>query len=491
MTPSESARCIREALLQSLPPVDQAGSHDERHPAFTYVPPSHAKALDPDCSVVEGIRGAGKSFWWSHLASEPHRRFIEAAFPDLRLQHKTLAVQAFGAQATSQDAPSPDVLAKLIKEHPPRAVWRAVLALKASFPSPFPANAKWPERVTWVAENPEAFDELLQRRDAELDAQGSTLVIMFDALDRLADEWDGIRPLARGLMQIALEMRSTKRIRCKLFLRPDMLQDKAIIGFPDASKLLARRASLAWRKVDLYALLFQCLANAGTGGQLFRDMCAKALGLQWSRAGDGWQLPPTLRADEDLQEAAFVLLAGNAMGAGPSGYKRGKPYTWLVNHLQDGLDQVSPRSFAAALTKAVEQTPDDHSLALHFRAIQDGVKAASEIRVDEVTGEDYPWVDIVMKPLKGNVIVPCTQKEIERLWKQDGTVEALVTRLAATGPTSVKLPPQNLELKESGLLLDLAALGLVKRMNDSRIQMPDVYRIAFGLGRKGGVKPLK
>lgn len=491
MTPSDSARRIRQALLQSLPPVDQAGSHDERDPAFTYVPPSHAKALDPDCSVVEGIRGAGKSFWWSHLASEPHRRFIEAAFPDLRLPHETLAVQAFGAQATSQDAPSPDLLAKLIQAHPPRAVWRAVLALKAAFPSPFPATAKWPERVAWVAENPEAFDELLLQRDAQLDAQGSTLVVMFDALDRLADDWDGIRPLARGLMQIALEMRSTKRIRCKLFLRPDMLQDKAIIGFPDASKLLARRASLAWRKADLYALLFQCLANAGDGGQVFRDLCAEALGLEWTKASEGWQLPSKLRADEDLQEAAFVLLAGNAMGAGPSGYKRGKPYTWLVNHLQDGLDQVSPRSFAAALIKAVEQTPDEYPLALHFRAIQDGVKAASAIRVDEVTGEDYPWVDIVMKPLKGNIIVPCTQKEIERLWKQDGTVEALVARLAATGPKSVKLPPQNLELKEPGLLIDLAALGLVKRMNDSRIQMPDVYRIAFGLGRKGGVKPLK
>jgi hypothetical protein len=34
-------------------------------------------------------------------------------------------------------------------------------------------------------------------------------------------------------------------------------------------------------------------------------------------------------------------------------------------------------------------------------------------------------------------------------------------------------------------------LGVIQRMEDGRIQMPDVYRIAFGFGRRGGVKPLK
>jgi hypothetical protein len=32
---------------------------------------------------------------------------------------------------------------------------------------------------------------------------------------------------------------------------------------------------------------------------------------------------------------------------------------------------------------------------------------------------------------------------------------------------------------------------LLERLRDQRIQMPDVYRIGFGFGRRGGVKPLK
>ena len=55
----------------------------------------------------------------------------------------------------------------------------------------------------------------------------------------------------------------------------------------------------------------------------------------------------------------------------------------------------------------------------------------------------------------------------------------------------VKLPPQNLDQGSNGVLLDLESLGLVQRMQDRRIQMPDVYRLAYGLGRRGGVKPLK
>ena len=60
------------------------------------------------------------------------------------------------------------------------------------------------------------------------------------------------------------------------------------------------------------------------------------------------------------------------MASGPSGYKRGKPYTWLVNHLLDGLGQVSPRSYCEAVRHAAELTPTETPTALHFKAIQAG-----------------------------------------------------------------------------------------------------------------------
>jgi hypothetical protein len=197
-----------------------------------------------------------------------------------------------------------------------------------------------------------------------------------------------------------------------------------------------------------------------------------------------------LRTDEAVQEQAFIQLAGKAMASGPSGYKRGKPYTWLVNHLQDGLDQVSPRSFFAAIRHAADKTSDATSLPLDYKAIQSGVQAASQIRVNEITREDYPWVEIVMQPLKGKLTVPCTAKDMEALWNNDRTLQQLRDRLKQSG-FSVKLPPQRLDEGVEGVLSDLESLGLIKRLSDGRVQMPDVYRIAFGLGRRGGVKPLR
>jgi hypothetical protein len=490
-----TAQILRSAIREALPEIDHSGPSTATAPGAIYVPPSHAKALHPDNSLVEGIRGSGKSFWWATLSSEPHRRILTAAFPETQIEPKVTIERGFGAQPSSIDAPSQDVLADLVRDFPPRAIWRAVLACKAKFATPFPAMEQvgagvWRQRVAWVASNPEAYDALLQKADQAFDANGKTLLVLFDALDRLADDWQHIRPLAKALLQLALDVRGTRRIRLKLFCRPDMLEDKGITGFPDASKLLARKTQLVWRRTDLYALLYQCLGNAAGGGETFRNSCTSVARLDWEYGESAWFLPKVLRTDEAVQEQIFVALAGQAMASGPSGIKRGKPYSWLVNHLQDGRDQVSPRSFIEAVRKAAENTPDEHSLALHFKGIQQGVQAASRIRVNEITGEDYHWVAELMHPLRGRVTVPCESEDIASIWRQERSLDRLHNSLLESGD-GVKLPPQSLDQGAEGVLNDLEALGLIQRLSNRRIQMPDVYRIAFGLGRRGGVKPLR
>lgn len=487
---------VRAGLIESLPAIDQAGGKIEQPVPYTYVPPSHAKALDPDSSLIEGIRGAGKSFWWSALLSANHRSFVSRAFPDAHLPQNVNIVSGFGDSSGSVDTPSKDVLASLAV--PPRSIWRALVAEKGGFGGSFAkmrrqGNVTWKSRAEWVQNNPEEFDNLLGELDRKLVKDDRHLVILFDALDRLADDWGAIRPIARALLQVGLEMRSTQRIRFKMFVRPDMLEDRAIVGFPDASKLLARKTALSWRRVDLYGLLFQCLGNSRLGGGHFRNFVKNEVGLSYVRADQYWLVPQALRSDEYQQEHVFIRIAGRAMSSSPTGHKRGRPYSWLVNHLQDGRDQVSPRSFAAAVRHAAEQSKEHystHKYPLHFAAIQSGVQAASQIRVDELIKEDYPWVDTVMRPLRGNVTIPCLAREIIKYWRQDKVLDQLEDALQ-TNQNPVKLPPQHLEDGHEGVLADLEELGVVQKLRDGRVQMPDVYRIAFGLGRRGGVKPLR
>ncbi|MBI3756358.1 MAG: hypothetical protein HY267_00125 [Deltaproteobacteria bacterium] len=484
----------RQALSESLPENDQASSSPSAGVAFTYVPPSHARALDPENTLVEGIRGAGKSFWWAALNSEPHRRFVSSVFPETRLGSNVEVSQGFGPQLPTKLTPSKDTLVQLAESFEPRHIWRAVVAVHARFPAPFPGEAKWREKVQWVRENPEDYDGLFYAADEALASSGKVRLILFDALDRLADDWPHIRPLARALLQVALDLRACRGIRAKLFVRPDMLEDREICAFPDASKLLGRKVALTWQRVDLYTLLFQCLGNAPKSGSVFRGHCDKVFHLKWEQEKESkaWVVPRTLRTDEDKQKEMFHAIAGPTMASGPSGHKRGFPYTWLPNHLLDGRDQVSPRSFCAALRHAANsETPEEWSYPLHYKAIQAGVQAASRIRVDEITVEDYPWVGILMAPLRGQVTVPCSAEEILTLWEKKETLSTLRDVLAEQGDQKVKLPPQHMNEGPEGILQDLAELGLIQRLLDKRIQMPDVYRIAFGLGRRGGVKPLK
>lgn len=478
---------IRSGVKKTAEVLDQAQATSDRPQEFTYVPPSHARALDPDATLIEGIRGAGKSFWFTQLALPENLAFVKANFPEVRLPAKLDVAQGFGMGLSVSQAPDADTLVALVDKFRPRSIWRAVVALHAGIGGEFPGQDGWSKRVGWVQENPEAFASGIEAADKRLVSDGKTRLILFDALDRMAEDWPHIRQLAKGLLQVALDMRSTRSLRCKVYVRPDLLQDQDVISFPDYSKLLANKASLVWSRADLYALLYQCLGNAEVSRTAFSALVAKVVARKAVADSTArWSVPPVLRHDESLQESLFERIAGKAMG---SSTKRGKPYTWLVNHLQDGLNQVSPRSFYAALGTAARNTPDDHPLTLDYRAIQQGVQQASQIRVQEIT-EDYPWVRGVMEPLRGNLVVPCAANDFEKIWKSERTLVNLGTQIKGGG-SGAKLPPQSLDQGPSGILRDLESLGMVQRMDGKRIQMPDVYRVAFGFGRKGGVKPLK
>jgi len=484
---SKESLAIRQGVIEAASSLDQAQVSGQQPAGFTYVPPTHARALDINATLVEGMRGAGKSFWWSSLASQPHRAFIQVGFPDARLPKRIDVAHGFGTASSNNEYPDAEQLIDLVGQFRPRSIWRAVVATHAGFSKDFASIKTWAGRVQWVQSNTELFAEELDRADRRLDNSSSKLLILFDALDRLADSWAHIRPLSKGLLQVALDMRSTRNIRCKVYVRPDMLEDDEIVSFPDFSKLNASKTSLRWQRADLYALLYQCLGNAQRGSREFRKLVTECLGLRAVRGShQSWVLPSVLRVDEDLQETLFERLAGKAMG---SSTKRGKPYTWLVNHLQDGKDQVSPRSFLAALQTAANVADENDLLPIGYRGIQRGVQEASTIRVTEIT-EDYPWVKLLMQPLSGKLTVPCLFKEVESIWRREKTLERLESNLQMQGKAA-KLPPQHIDHGMVGIALDLENLGMMNRLEGRRIQMPDVYRVAFGLGRRGGVKPLK
>lgn len=491
-----TARKIREAILSSMPEQQHIASiANVPHPKFLYVPALHRKALDPDNPLVKGIRGAGKSLWWAALQSEAHRKRIGQALGDGSVNERTLVEAGFGTESKPDAYPGSDTLISLLALYDARRIWRTVIFSKVVQDSD-----KWPslwaERVKWVVEHPEDVDRVFQRRDRELATEKRRQLVLFDALDRTASDWGTMNQLLRGLLLVLLEFRSYRAIRAKAFVRPDMLADPEVTRFPDASKLLTDAVNLEWSRRELFNLLWQYMANAHKGGPEFRRSCgSKFVEASGSQV---WLAPQSLQSDEQKQRQLFHQIAGPYTGTDK---RRGLPYTWLPNHLGDALGQVSPRSFLAAVRTAAEQTPPDWSFALHYKSIHQGVQQASKIRVAEIQ-DDSPWVKTVMDPLtEERVSVPCEAERVVGLWKEDRTITALEERYApkrkAGGTASRarkgdgRVGPRRLGDGAAGLIADLIDLGIFERMRDGRINMPDVYRVGFGLGRRGGVRPVR
>lgn len=494
---------LRTLVLNAIP-AESNTEQDAPPPAHQfYVPKSHARALNLNIPVVVGSRGTGKSFWWRALQSPEHRALIERFAPDTRIKGNTRVRPGFGARPDMERHPSYDVLSQLRSQgRTEREIWKTVMVWAAlEFNEGLPRVADWSEKVAWAVANPEAVDRMLQSADQELQSSDQDLLVVFDSLDRAASDWDVLFRHVEGLLQVALEFRAYRRIRAKVFLRTDQFADGRIGRFPDASKVIASKVDLRWLTTELYALLWQLLANHQGQGADFRELVFQKVvnrqGLDESlESPDVWPLPAATQFDPKTQETLFHALTGPWMGDSP---RRGFPYTWLPTHLADAHGEVTPRSFLIALHTAAEDSFThhvEHGFALHYRSLHAGVQKASSIRKDEI--REHHWVPIVIAALTGQLEVPFTLEEVENRWSTEGTLAALVRhrqeelsagRAIGDGEQPWLLPSR-LAQGAAGVVDDLVRLGVFRRMATGRIDVPDVYRLAFGLAKRGGV-PLK
>lgn len=491
---------FREEISEACRVTDTIG--DPGKVADALVTYSQAKALDYRTPLVRGGRGSGKSFWWAALQREGHRRWIaESLGAKMAAVDNLEVIPGFGV-ASSDSYPSSRVLVALAAENAEHMedIWLTVVLfqLLPEGDSPFGGLATWKERVAWTSGHVEAAARMMRQVAGEFDRKNGHLLVVFDGLDRLASTWDKVRPLAQSILRFVLQLHAYPRLRGKIFLRPDMFDDPGISAFPDASKLKDNHARLDWNPVELFALFFQRLANANEEevAGAFRDGVVQILtdfGLRriaWEKKTGVWSLPAPLRSDPSAQREVFHMIAGRAMSHNQNSVKRGFPYTWLPNHLADSHGEISPRSFLAALRESAQFNPPlDSPLALYFTGIQKGVSAASSTRVEEIS-EDFPWVRELMLPLNGAINVPCDEQDLFRIWRDDNVVEKLQNMPSdeaspKVGPTSLGARPLE------GLLENLIRLGIFSKQKESRIQMPDVYRVAFGIGRKGGIPPIR
>lgn len=442
--------------------------------------PLHDRVFDPHVMVVRGARGSGKSMLFHALRALRERSLpVTALFPRTQVAQP---VWIEGFAETSVSHPSTAVVEEFVRQADDstlRLFWTMHLVgrlLEEVAPSSFEGSLFKPWKDArndvwrWVNAGRPAMPSLattLDQFDAFARTHGQTWCVTYDHLDKigLADRDVRVRATS-ALLALWLSLGNRYRnLRPKVFVREDLFEQSAHRS-ADASKLHGRSVSLSWDGQALYRLLIRHMAAESDA--LARWVWQGGMPIE-GNAHFGW-LPPIHLPDEgEVSQRSFAEhLVGPQMGRGVTA---GLPHRWILARLQDAHQRMAPRSLlslvATAAARALERGPkavDHHLLAPD--ELRDALDGMSKQHVAQMAEEHRAIRRL--ENLRGAAL----------LFDRDEVVE----RLAAPRPGVV----DGFGDDGAWVLDELLRIGVMRFRDDGRLDVPDIYRFAFGIKRQGG-----
>ncbi|MCC6217275.1 MAG: ParA family protein [Polyangiaceae bacterium] len=378
-----------------------------------FLPPASLHAiLAPSTYYVVGGKGSGKSWLYRRMLAgspplDPEQTFIRGHGPE-------------GGGSRDEDFP-PDELRELDRalrggrdEWAP-AFWRiraaatllrwapAELSKRALTTVPPRERSQWeplrqPQRALRVAvvnalraqSSIPRSEQLLLAIDELLRASPrSRAVLAYDALDTGfgSSETDLHRRerFVGGLVSALEGLRGRLHaIGFKVMLREDVFSQFAM---QNKSHLRPATIELLWRAVDVWKLALSVATRSGEYRRLVRSIDPSAAELAWPD-----------------DEARLTRLLEPLWGARMERGRKISPTTFVQRRTADGQDRLFPRTLVEMLRHAVaHERTRDQALAdrvLSSAALQDGYRAASHLRLDDLRAE-YTQVSPYLEALRG------------------------------------------------------------------------------------------
>lgn len=438
-----------------------------------YLPEGHRGVLDLRRQLVVGNRGMGKSFWTHALLNGSLRELLAKRYRYPALEKATVVIGFNGSTKIGEFAPTPDELADAIAQGvSPDTLWRAVLMRAANYATNQKVDT-FSLTLSALQKDPSEFTVALSKADDILVKEGRFLLIVFDALDRLARNWHDIRALTKELLYRAVGLQSFSSIRMKIFMREDQFSDQETFRFTDSSKIKNDYVRLVWKSFELYGLLIFEILRTTEGKKPIIEI-SKALGIYASSANsNGGNIV------HPVDQGMLVnSLAGEFMGTNK---KRGRVYTWIPRHLGDAKHTCSPRTFLTAWKTAAEHAPAPVDRVVDHQGLNEGVRRASQTRLSELY-EDYPWIQPTLDALRAQ-FVPIEKQTLFDLWEA-----ASVRGEILTEADTVKAPVGFTEDTSFNALLNvMESVGVMEERANGKINVPDIFRVDAKIKRKGGV----
>ena len=451
-----------------------------------YAPETHAAALDPSAPIVQGSRGTGKSFWAGVLGDDALRSAAATAYPRLglmRLEVRFGYTGVGGAGGISRERLDQCLPADAGIDEARVFFWATILRALASVQGQVVPSLP---NLMPDARDLDSREAKLELADEALRKQGKILLVVYDALDTVATSWPRQRLLTQALLEVVWAMRAYRNVRMKLFVRPDQIEDDEL-HFVELPKLRTGAVRLTWSGMDLYALLFARLSLGAAAQAPFGRLLA-SLGLRTGTRDQILARQWSLGQDIAHQQKLMTALAGPFMADGEHGYKKGRTYDWPLKHLADAFDEVTPRSFLGLMIAAAGYGVASPERVITPGGIQHGLRAASKTRLDQLH-HDFPWIKGVLAPLAG-LLLPQEEKVVFNAWRRAGSLKDSLADAGKEGYIPPVHPREGSPVHERDLYIALERIGVMMRRTDSRIDMPDLFRVAAKLLKKGGTAPL-
>lgn len=394
------------------------------------VPSDSVKAaVDRASALVVGAKGSGKTLLWRWLV-KPGRHELVPLPPDttcivghaptneLDPQRLTLSADAFKEmeQATRMTdtgthkafwllycifrlAKSQTSVAEWLNHNIDsqlRVDWRALVA-STGMPD-FVPLLKLPRISTLVENTMTALDESLA-------SQSQQYMMVFDGLDSgfqtgKPQVWYTRRErFVTALLQVVAEWRSRlRRLQFKVFLREDIYLS---IELQNRSHLDAAKHELRFGPTDLWQL---ALKIATTSHTYKKNITHARTGSDGLYVGDEGQL-----------KALLFPLWGRTVEKGKKAYTA----NYILKRTSDAQGRLFPRTFIQMLDAAIKhekhlEPRSEADRVLRFRALQEGVKAASERRVQDLRTE-YVELKPYLEALRGAPAVATPDKLIAKM----------------------------------------------------------------------------
>ncbi|MET8058729.1 ParA family protein [Streptomyces microflavus] len=275
-------------------------------------------------------------------------------------------------------------------------------------------------------------------------------MLLFDGLDTgFGNKAESRKTRARavtGLMTFLTESEAhLSSLSFKVMLRVDIWQQ---LRFENKSHLYGRSVQLMWRDQNDY---FKTVLKQAIRSEIFREMLAET---RVGPSADEWR--------DDEVRRAWNVLVGERMKGGKTTFTR----NWVWNRLADGQGDHGPRSLSQLFHEAVQWEKREEVRSSYDRSIMRPralVPSLDKVSVEALGAlqEEFPELDGVVEALRSLRRTPIEPDEIE-----------------AVDPNAAE---------RVDLALEVGLLEIYEGTQDDvrRYRVPDLYRLALGLTRRG------